>query len=428
MYSLHGLLALMRPPSGQVLRHLAVGAADQRPLTVLLDRLHEGVGQAHRVVRVLAADRVVGLAVEVVVQLQAQLVGDLALVRSQVLHALDERGDLDLLADLPVDELLDVRVVDVQADHLGRAARGAARLDRARGAVADLQEAHQARAAAAARERLVLAAQVREVGARARAVLEEARLARPQVHDAALADQVVADRLDEAGVRLRVRVGVLGQADLAGLVVGDPVALRGAADAVGEVEAGVEPLRAVRRRHLVQQHVAQLVVERVGVLLGAEVAELLAPVAPAAHQAVHDLLHAALGAQHGLARSVLLDLAVGRHLRHTGLAEVLADHDVRGQLAPGRRDLRVVHLEDGAAVRVADAARAGGPLDGVEDVLACGGETACDAHVSMFPKRGCVMHSGAAARNSVRSRAGSMWVSDCWGCRRRTGARRRGEA
>ena len=424
---------------GQGLRDLAVDAADQLPLAFLLDRVHERVGEADGVVGILAADGVVGLAVEVVVELQAELLGDLALVRRELLHALDERRDLDLLADLPVDELLDVRVVHVQADHLGGAARGAARLDGARGAVADLEEAHQARAAAAAREGLVLAAQVGEVGAGARAVLEETGLAGPEVHDAAFADQVILHALDEAGVGLRVGVGVLGQADLAGLVVCDPVALRRAADAVRVVEAGVEPLRAVRRRHLVQEHVRQLVVERVRVLLAGEVAELLAPVLPAAGEAVHHLLDAALRPEDRLAGGILHRAAIGAQLRNARLAEVLADHDVRGELAPRCRNLRILHLEDGAAVGVADAARAGGPLEGSVDVLACGGEASCDAHVGVL----FLCLSGSYARclrvevsgNRVWKRAidgatpmrcailESVRVGS--GCRRRTERRRR---
>ncbi len=39
------------------------------------------------------------------------------------------------------------------------------------------------------------------------AVLEQARLAHPQVHDAVLVDEIVLDRLDEAGVRLRMLIG-----------------------------------------------------------------------------------------------------------------------------------------------------------------------------------------------------------------------------
>ncbi len=49
-------------------------------------------------------------------------------------------------------------MVDVDHDHLGGAAGGAARFDGAGSAVADLEEAHQARRLAAARKALVLAA------------------------------------------------------------------------------------------------------------------------------------------------------------------------------------------------------------------------------------------------------------------------------
>jgi hypothetical protein len=76
-----------------------------------LDRAHELVGHADRVVGVLAGDGVVRLAVEV---------GGVA--RG------DERHGLLLLAHLPLDEVDDLGVVHVEADHLGRAARGAARL------------------------------------------------------------------------------------------------------------------------------------------------------------------------------------------------------------------------------------------------------------------------------------------------------------
>ena len=93
--------------------------------------------------------------------------------------------------DLPVDELLDVGMVEIEDDHLGGAARGAAGLDRAGGAVADLQEAHQPARLAAAGQRLAFAAQGREIGAGAGAVLEDACLADPQVHDAAFVHQVV---------------------------------------------------------------------------------------------------------------------------------------------------------------------------------------------------------------------------------------------
>ena len=105
----------------------------------------------------------------------------------------DQRRDLLLFVRLPVDEGLDVRMIDVEADHLGGAPGGAAALDRAGRAIADPQEAHQAGGGAAAGKRFALAAQVREIGAGAGAIFEEARLADPEVHDAAFADQIVID-------------------------------------------------------------------------------------------------------------------------------------------------------------------------------------------------------------------------------------------
>src|SRR6201999_1106752 len=110
------------------------------------------------------------------------------------------------------------------------------RLDRARGAVADLEEAHQAGRLAAAGEALAFAAQLGEVGAGARAVFEQARLAHPQIHDAALVDEVVIDRLDEAGVRLRMLVSRLRLHELAGERIDVVMALAGAVDAIGPMQ------------------------------------------------------------------------------------------------------------------------------------------------------------------------------------------------
>ena len=109
------------------------------------------------------------------------------------LGAGDERRHLLLFDHLPVDIGLDIRVIDIDDHHLGRAARGAARLDRAGGAVADLEERHQAGRLAAAGQLLAFAAQLGEIRAGAGAVFEQARLAHPQVHDAAFVDEVVGD-------------------------------------------------------------------------------------------------------------------------------------------------------------------------------------------------------------------------------------------
>ena len=67
------------------LRHGAVGAAHEVPLAVLADGVEEVGGHAHRVVRVLAGDRLVGLALPVGVELGE--VDDLLAVRDELQHA-----------------------------------------------------------------------------------------------------------------------------------------------------------------------------------------------------------------------------------------------------------------------------------------------------------------------------------------------------
>ena len=192
------------------LRNLAVEAAGEIPFAVGLDRMQEGVGEAHGIVGVLAGDGEIGLRLPVgVVFLEVDLRIALAGVLDDLLDhavrhvvaargfhlalehgvlldreaivartlaieagfqdrlqmALDDLGaggegrDLALFLHLPVDERFDVGMIGVDDDHLRGPARGAARLDRARRAVADLQERHEAGRAAAARQFLVLAAQ-----------------------------------------------------------------------------------------------------------------------------------------------------------------------------------------------------------------------------------------------------------------------------
>ena len=237
-------------------RHLSVGAVDQRPVSVDLEGAEEGVGDADAVVGVLTRHGEVGVRVPVGVVLFDRIVLDA--LRRELQHPLDrtvgnalapsrdntvtklgvlreihdgvrrvlrktrvedllqpsaqearaghDGRHLALFDGLPGDELLDVRVVEIEADHFGGATGGAARLDGTGGAVADFEKGHQPRRAAAARQRLARAAQPGEVGAGAGTILEEAGLAHPQVHDAAVVDQVVAHGLDEACVRLGVLI------------------------------------------------------------------------------------------------------------------------------------------------------------------------------------------------------------------------------
>ena len=285
-------------PCLEGLGHLAIEARGEVPVAIGLDGAQEFVGDAHRIVGVLAGNGAIGLAVPVgvvgiegdlgialarelddaldevvghqclagvldgaleggiLLDLVAVAAGTLAVhaglhdsgqVLLDDLRAGDEGGDLLLFLHLPVDIVFDVRMIDVDHHHLGGAACGAAGLDGARRAVADLEETHQSGGAAAARELLVLAAQMGEVGAGARAILEQPGLAHPQIHDAALVDEVVGDGLNEAGMRLGMLVGRLGLGQLAGLEVDIVVALARAIDAIGPVQAGIEPLRAVGR-------------------------------------------------------------------------------------------------------------------------------------------------------------------------------------
>ena len=112
----------------QRLDGLAVEHGVGRPEGVGLDGVHEVVGHADRVVGVLEEDRAVGLAGE-----------------GRVVAGLDERPGLPLFRGLGGDELHDVGMVGVEDDHLGRAARLAARLDHAGEGVEALHEADRSR-------------------------------------------------------------------------------------------------------------------------------------------------------------------------------------------------------------------------------------------------------------------------------------------
>ena len=195
MYSLHGLLALIRPLLGQVCQRLIVvsyctpgspqcqahsamrlsssRAVVRGPSLVgsvtqcvvhfwfFSTRLHELVGDADREVGVLEEDRAVGLAVEV----------------GFVAALLDQAVGLLLFLPLALDELEDVGVPDLERLHLGRAAGLAAGLHHRRDLVIDPHERERAGGLAAAGELFAMRAERRKVGARAAAELEEHGLA-----------------------------------------------------------------------------------------------------------------------------------------------------------------------------------------------------------------------------------------------------------
>ena len=204
--------------------HLAVCAAEQVPVGVILHRLQERIRDPDRVVGVLARnarisfripvgvicrkfDRFVALSrvvknaldiglrnggpfrgsdrgLEALVPHRIDRIGfrtvprldcreyavELALVDLRAGHY---GGNFLLLDDLPVDEVLDVGMIGVNDHHLGRAPGGATRLDGAGCSVADLQKAHQARRLAAAGQMLARSAEHAEICPGTGSVLEE---------------------------------------------------------------------------------------------------------------------------------------------------------------------------------------------------------------------------------------------------------------
>jgi len=248
------------------------------------------------------------------------------------LRARHQGRHLLLFTGLPLDELLDIRMVDVQDDHLRCTTCRTTALDGAGCTVEDLEEGHEAGRNAATGEGLAFATKVGEVRARTRTELEDARLARHQVEDAAVVHQIVFHGLDEAGMGLRMRIGIGRLRELLRIGIDVIVALRTPGDAVGEVETRIEPLRRVRRRHLTQQHEGDLVVEDLGIFRRIEITVLLAPPAPAAGHAVHDLANGRFGTENGTALLVDNRITGDIYLRNTGLAEIFLRQDVRGNL------------------------------------------------------------------------------------------------
>jgi len=148
-------------------------------------------------------------------------------------------------------------------------------------------------------------------------------------------------------VGLGAFVGIGGLPHLARLGIRVPMALGRPLDAVGVVQPRVEPLGAVRGRHLLREHGAQFGLEGLRILDVVEVPMLLAPVAPAARHAVKDLSRVRLTSE----------AAVG--LGDPAPTEVLLGEDIHGDLGPGLGRHDALGAEDDAPIRVAYLAGAG---------------------------------------------------------------------
>jgi len=174
-------------------------------------------------------------------------------------------------------------------------------------------------------------------------------------------------------VGLGVLVGTFRADQFSGGEIDVVVSLRRAIDAIGPVQAGVEPLRGIGRSHLARQHEAHLVEIGAGVLFGVEVAALPAPVRPSSGQAIENLL----GAQFSDDALFFREFSKSRLIRYrspqprrnivflhalevggdAGLAEVFLREDVTGDLRPVGGNFDIVHLEHERAVGISDFAR-----------------------------------------------------------------------
>ncbi len=239
---------------------------------------------------------------------------------------------LALFGDLALDEVGDVGMVDVEDDHLGGAAGLAAGLDDAGEGVEAAHEGERAGGGAAAAEGFHAAADLGEVGACAGAPLEEHALGLGEREDRV---EGVVDGVDEAGGALRAGVAGLGEDGV--ILVGVPVPVVGVGVGLEAVAADVEPDGRVEGGLLVEEQVAELGEEDLGVVGGGEVAVADAPVADGFGDAGDE------GADAGLTFGGA-DLAV----------EVLGGDDVGRGHGPGGGRLDVLLLEDDLALEVLD--------------------------------------------------------------------------
>ena len=150
------------------------------------------------------------------------------------------------------------------------------------------------------------------------------------------------------------------------------MALPRSIDAIGPVQAGVEPLRRIGRGDLARQHEAHFVVIGARVVFAVEIAALPAPIGPGAGEPVEHLPRRGLGdialgrrqrLERGLVGNgapqergnvVLLDALQPRG--HAGFAEIFLCQHVGRDLAPAGGNLDPVSQEHHRSVGIADLA------------------------------------------------------------------------
>ena len=165
-------------------------------------------------------------------------------------------------------------------------------------------------------------------------------------------------------------VGGLRLGELTGEGIDVMMALAGAVDAIGPMQASVEPLRRIGRGDLRGEHVAHLVEERLRVRIGVEILALPAPIGPRSGKAIKDLrgghlaAKALVGGQLGQRRLVghgapqergnVVLLNPLQRCGHASFTEIFLRQYVASDLAPCRGHVDAVERKHHRAVRIAD--------------------------------------------------------------------------
>ncbi|MNY08972.1 hypothetical protein D3C86_1418580 [compost metagenome] len=236
---------------GNRLQDFAGSAGSQIPFIVyefIFYLLHESIREANRVIRVLARYSCVCAVFPVCIE-------------GTVITGVDKGEGLVFFDGFPHNELLDVRVVCREANHLRCTTGYTAGANGPCGAVDGAKECQEAGAYAAAGYRLIFSADFIEVGTRTGAKLKQLAFTNDKVPDTVFLEHVIVHGLNKASMRLRI---LEGEACVFryNIAVDIPCIKRVHAEITGsflfnaicKVHTGIKPLRAVRRCLLLDEH------------------------------------------------------------------------------------------------------------------------------------------------------------------------------
>src|SRR5512134_2181615 len=103
----------------------------------------------------------------------------------------------------------------------------------------------------------------------------------------------------------------------------------------------IEPLRRIRRCHLMGQHVTRFIVKRLGIFRRLEISIGPSPMGPTPGHALEDLTGVSLPTQHRLAVRSTDRLTILVALQNSGLSKILLSQYVDGELRPCFRNVDI---------------------------------------------------------------------------------------